>query len=922
MEMVESDSGTELTAEEEMALIRDITVAAEAHAKEGDIFFLITNRWWQSWIDYIIQDLAGVTSNGYHQHEFCSNTPRKPGAIDNTDLLDDMASEVSSMDIELHDTLVEGRDYILLPQQVWEKLHGWYGGGPTLPRKAINTGLSQTDLAIEVYPLRLQLLLMPKGEQAVIRISKKDRVEELHKKACEVFDLVPDEVCIWDYYGRTKHALMDNSEKTLEDASIQMDQDILVEVTADANGSLDGGCMIQENDYFERASTSLKAGDSKSVFSNENLASISYGSRSYSSSLAQSQHLRSSNGDLDNVPGTVGVTTRGAPSGLTGLLNLGNTCFMNSAVQCLVHTPEFARYFREDYHSEINWHNPLGMVGELALAFGELLRKLWAPSRTPVSPRPFKTKLSRFAPQFSGYNQHDSQELLAFLLDGLHEDLNRVKHRPYLKSKDADGRSDEEVADEYWANHIARNDSIIVDVCQGQYKSTLVCPICGKVSVTFDPFMYLSLPLQFASTRSMTIVVFTCDGSAPPTLYTVSVPKQGRCRDLIQALSNACSLRKEERLLIAEIRNHRIHLILEDPVLQLSTIKDDDHLAVYRLPKLEKRASYIQFVHRREDLDHGNNSSSTYWKPYGVPLLAQISRNETVTGSDIYEMARKMLVPMLRNQVAHHSAVQSSLSTRTQSYHTDNSKFQLELVDDSNTVVEQTDYGIRVPQSSLATVIFVNWSKSDLKKLNTSHLEHLPEVFKYAPPAKRTRGEPLSLYACLDAFLREEPLVPEEMWYCPRCKDQRQASKKLDLWRLPEVLVIHLKRFSFSRSTKHKLETFVNFPIHDLDLTNYIANKICQPGMYELYAVSNHYGSMASGHYTAYIKLLDENRWYNFDDSHVSAINEEDVKSGAAYVLFYRRVREPNGAASKGFQCETITINGGKGGFKGVNGYH
>lgn len=745
---------------------------------------------------------------------------------------------------------------------------------------------------------------MPKGEQAVTRISKKDSVDELHKKACEIFDLVPDEVCIWDYYGRTKHALMDNSEKTLEDVSIQMDQDILVEVTAGANGSLDGRCMssIQENDYFERASTSLTADASKSVFSNENLASISYGSRSYSSSLAQSQYLRSSNGDLDNVTGTVGVTTRGSPSGLTGLLNLGNTCFMNSAVQCLVHTPEFARYFREDYHGEINWHNPLGMVGELALAFGELLRKLWAPSRTPVSPRPFKTKLSRFAPQFSGYNQHDSQELLAFLLDGLHEDLNRVKHRPYLKSKDADGRSDEEVADEYWANHIARNDSIIVDVCQGQYKSTLVCPICGKVSVTFDPFMYLSLPLQFASTRSMTIVVFTCDGSAPPTLYTVSVPKQGRCRDLIQALSNACSLRKEERLLIAEIRNHRIHLILEDPVLQLSTIKDDDHLAVYRLPKLEKRASYIQFVHRREDSDHGSNSSSTSWKPYGVPLLAQISRNETVTGSDIHEMARKMLVPMLRNQVAQHSAVQSSLSTRTQSYHTDSSKFQLQLIDDSNTVVEETDYGIRVPQSSLATVIFVNWSKSDLKKLNISHLEHLPEVFKYAPPAKRTRGEPLSLYACLDAFLREEPLVPEEMWYCPRCKEQRQASKKLDLWRLPEVLVIHLKRFSFSRSTKHKLETFVNFPIHDLDLTNYIANKISQPRLYELYAVSNHYGSMASGHYTAYIKLLDENRWYSFDDSHVSAINEEDVKSGAAYVLFYRRVREPNGAASKGTQ--------------------
>jgi uncharacterized UBP type Zn finger protein len=92
--------------------------------------------------------------------------------------------------------------------------------------------------------------------------------------------------------------------------------------------------------------------------------------------------------------------------------------------------------------------------------------------------------------------------------------------------------------------------------------------------------------------------------------------------------------------------------------------------------------------------------------------------------------------------------------------------------------------------------------------------------------------------------------------YCPRCKEQRQASKKLDLWRLPDVLVIHLKRFSFSRSTKQKLETFVNFPIHDLDLTNYIANKkSSERQIYELYAVSNHYGSMASGHYTAHIKV-------------------------------------------------------------------
>lgn len=57
---------------------------------------------------------------------------------------------------------------------------------------------------------------------------------------------------------------------------------------------------------------------------------------------------------------------------------------------------------------------------------------------------------------------------------------------------------------------------------------------------------------------------------------------------------------------------------------------------------------------------------------------------------------------------------------------------------------------------------------------------------------------------------------------------------------------------------KHKLDTFVNFPIHDFDLTNYVASKSnTQKQIYELYALTNHYGSMGSGHYTAHIKVCD-----------------------------------------------------------------
>ncbi|KAK6937919.1 Peptidase C19, ubiquitin carboxyl-terminal hydrolase [Dillenia turbinata] len=918
-ELTEACSPAAMTPEEERLMIRDISMTAEAHIKEGDTFYLITQRWWQHWLDYVNQDHETPTitesSTGHSGINGSLNSImlKRPPCIDNSDLIYDAASDDSSLGIELHDTLVEGRDYILLPQEVWTRL---YGGGPTLARRVINSGLSQMELAVEVYPLRLQLLVMPKGDRSTIRISKKESVGELHKRACEIFDINPEQVCIWDYYGHQKHALMNDMDKTLDDANIQMDQDILVEV----NATMSGGCMssIQENGSVEKEATSVLLEPSKSNLSIAGGLSASRGgTRSCSSELSQQRILTSPVRESEHTYGTSGVSTRGSSCGLTGLLNLGNTCFMNSAIQCLVHTPEFARYFQEDYHQEINWQNPLGMVGELALAFGELLRKLWAPGRTPVAPRPFKAKLARFAPQFSGYNQHDSQELLAFLLDGLHEDLNRVKDKPYIKSRDADGRPDEEVADEYWANHIARNDSIIVDVCQGQYKSTLVCPICRKISVTFDPFMYLSLPLQPTTIRSMTVTVFPITEGALPATCTVTVPKQGRCRDLIQALSGACSLKQSEKLLLAEIRGHLIQRFLEDPLMSLSTIKDDEHLAAYKIPKLLNNTVFLQLVHRRQEQETCNSLGQ---KPYGTPLVTAISIDNAITKGDIQSIVHKMLSPMLRTECqeypvdsgasnskaasdASHGIISSEAdanSAMVVSTDCANSKsmatlkLPLQLVDENNACIDLTvgeEKTIKMPSSSKSILVFIDWSEKLLEKYETHYLENLPEVCKYGHVTKKARTEPLSLYTCLEAFLREEPLVPEDM-YCPQCKERRQASKKLDLWRLPEVLVIHLKRFSYSRSMKHKLETFVNFPIHDLDLTNYVAHKnSSKRQLYELYALTNHYGGMGSGHYTAHIKLLDENRWYNFDDSHISPINEEDVKSAAAYVLFYRRVK-------------------------------
>lgn len=135
------------------------------------------------------------------------------------------------------------------------------------------------------------------------------------------------------------------------------------------------------------------------------------------------------------------------------------------------------------------------MGGKLAQAYAGLIREMWLDSGARTAPHDLKKVVGKRVTKFSGFGQQDSCELINYVIDLMHEDLNRVKKKPYVEMEDSNGRPDAEVSAEHWNAFIARNNSIIVDLMYGQLKSTVECQECKNISIIFDPFLTLSLPI-------------------------------------------------------------------------------------------------------------------------------------------------------------------------------------------------------------------------------------------------------------------------------------------------------------------------------------------------------------------------------------------------------------------------------------------
>ena len=684
--------------------------------------------------------------------------------------------------------------------------------------------------------------------------------------------------------------------------------------------------------------------------------------------------------------------------GKAGLQNLGNTCFMNSALQCLSHTSMLTDAFLSNaYVEDINEDNPIGMGGKLAKEYGKLITALWRDGAVSVAPRAFKSALAKFAPQFSGYNQQDAQELLAFLLDGLHEDLNRVKVKPYVEEKDAAGRMDADVAKEHWENHLARNNSRIVDAFQGQYKSTLVCPDCENRSVKFDPFMYLTVPLPTTRERELKVtIVFGDQPELKPVKVVVVVDNEGSVKDLEKKLFEILAGENEEgisskvsesthRWAIADIFKAKVYKFF-DPDAKVREISDKDVIFAYCLPKVENqnegelfalvchrkplasatkspyfRSSYSGYETRASSIVSTHDENELIGFPLLIPTsvasedtieaketiedwiekfsIAHFSSSTCENNDDVAtedaamveggkhkedqqraEFAEKCAgksfalrkslsewyepkqsnAEFLKNKSSEDDAITLD-STRSGTFSLSNFYGNTTNTVSDSSPDKQDERASSLPNiADKSAPIFAYWKKNHedaFEKCVRKHDSLLQYEKRNLGPAPAAKKTPLS--ACMEHFIKEEPLGEDDMWYCGKCKKHVPAKCSMNIWRAPPILILHLKRFSYSRSWRDKIDVKIGYPLEDFDISPFIAedalfvdedSDLPKSTVYDLYAVVNHYGSMGGGHYTAYAKHAESGSWHSYDDSICRPIDVSSVQeSNAGYVLFYKR---------------------------------
>nr|XP_027798686.1 ubiquitin carboxyl-terminal hydrolase 20 isoform X1 [Marmota flaviventris]XP_027798689.1 ubiquitin carboxyl-terminal hydrolase 20 isoform X1 [Marmota flaviventris]XP_027798696.1 ubiquitin carboxyl-terminal hydrolase 20 isoform X1 [Marmota flaviventris] len=548
------------------------------------------------------------------------------------------------------------------------------------------------------------------------------------------------------------------------------------------------------------------------------------------------------------------------PRGLTGMKNLGNSCYMNAALQALSNCPPLTQFFLECGGLVRTDKKPA-----LCKSYQKLVSEVWHKKRPSyVVPTSLSHGIKLVNPMFRGYAQQDTQEFLRCLMDQLHEELKEpavAATGGLTEARDSDSSDTDEKRE-------------------------------GDRSPSEDEF----LSCDSSSDRGEGDGQGRGGGGSQAEAELLIPDEAGR------AISEKERM-KDRKFSWGQQRANSEQLD-EDADVDTAMAALDDQPAEAQPPSppsispcrtpepdndahLRSSSRPCSPVHHREG--HTKLSSSP---PRASPVR--------MGPSYVLKKAQALSTGSRRRKEQHYRSVISDIFDGSIL-----SLVQCLTCDRVSTTVETfQDLSLPIP------------GKEDLAKLHSAIYQNAPAKPGACGDSYTTQGwlafiveyirrfvvsctpswfwgPVVTLEDCLAAFFAADELKGDNMYSCERCKKLRNGVKYCKVLRLPEILCIHLKRFRHEVMYSFKISSHVSFPLEGLDLRPFLAKECTsQITTYDLLSVICHHGTAGSGHYIAYCQNVINGQWYEFDDQYVTEVHETVVQHAEAYVLFYRKSSE------------------------------
>ena len=705
---------------------------------------------------------------------------------------------------------------------------------------------------------------------------------------------------------------------------------------------------------------------------------------------------------------------KNANNGICGLNNLGNSCYLNTSIQCLSSCWEITNYFLRDiYKNDINENNPLGSNGKLCEAYSEIIKIIWIGKEKIYTPKKFKKILTEVNPMYTGNIPQDAQEFLSFLLDCLHEDLNKVKNKPYVVTDDNSKKEDSIKSLEELYNFKRRNQSLFVDLLYGQFKTLIVCPNkdCQNEINKFEPFLNLSLPIETKSFYFKIKCFFIFyDISIKPIQFIFEFRNDCTFMALRNKISKILNIHPFSFIILKVRGGYIINGFLNSKLLlYVNTPKAGDIQEEFFVIQFNPKDFYNPNNNRyiNEDniqnyrinnyhllFDEINSNQSKFIELFKEEYFENEEGNPTENYESYYQIKDKKIMGEINTDLNNgfydnFILILLRITNFEKNDHTKTNRIifpRFLIIDKSSTCLEIYnkiyEYFECIYEYMSFEEIFKNFT-SDKKNntyeflsnnkypfliriINFNHgkpcyicndincnncllpfsneitlqdlIDKYPKnekgkqidnTYYYLSKVQRDKFQILikdlafeiifpnhivgaitnlnlfrnlnfkiykddknlikqiPLSKCFENFMNWEELGNKDKYYCPNCKSQQNAKTKIQIFRCPYILIIHLKRFDNNK----KIDIKINYPIEGLNMEKYVLDKSnnYHSMKYDLFAIACHFEKGRIGHYYSICKNIFTKKWLKIDDNKITEIKHDEIINKDAYLLFYRR---------------------------------